>query len=151
MDKKEAHLWVCFFFARIFLKFFGTSIPLREVPARFGTVFPRQNVRCHRQLDTDKQDALLRCPKFFTRCPLTKFRPLPLAHLASSATGSARIAPHRTIASRSSNLPVPTKKKHTRRCVSFLFLVYTLDAAFFHSRYLKNFEKAATFVRKFRH
>jgi hypothetical protein len=32
-----------------------------------------------------------------------------------------------------------------------LLLVYTLDAAFFHSRYLKNFEKAATFVRKFRH
>ena len=36
---------------------------------------------------------LLRCPKFSTRCLLEKFRPLPLACLASSATGSARLAP----------------------------------------------------------
>ena len=36
---------------------------------------------------------LLRCPKFPARCSLTKFRPLPLAQLASSAAGSARIAP----------------------------------------------------------
>ena len=36
---------------------------------------------------------LLRCPKFPARCSLTKFRPLPLAQLAVSATGGARIAP----------------------------------------------------------
>ena len=35
---------------------------------------------------------LLRCPKFFTRCPLAKFRPRPRAQLASSAPGGARIA-----------------------------------------------------------
>ena len=35
---------------------------------------------------------LLRCPKFPVRCSLTKFRPLPRAQLACSATGSARIA-----------------------------------------------------------
>ena len=37
---------------------------------------------------------LLRCPKFFGRAlPLPKFRPLPLARLAVSAPGSARLAP----------------------------------------------------------
>ena len=36
---------------------------------------------------------LLRYPKFPARDLLAKFRPLPLAHLASSATGSAQFAP----------------------------------------------------------
>ncbi len=35
----------------------------------------------------------LRCPKFSVRCPLTKFRPLPIAQVASSATGGAPFAP----------------------------------------------------------
>ena len=54
---------------------------------------------------------LLRCPKFLVRYLLTKFRPLPLAHLASSAAGSARITPHRTSAFYCSNPDIREIKK----------------------------------------
>ena len=71
---------------------------------------------------------LLRYPKFFVRDSLTKFRPLPLAHLASSATGSARIAPHRTSAFKWVRVRNRCQKKRPSvRTTSFLVPVTGLE------------------------
>ena len=80
--------------------------------------------------------ALLRCPKFFVRARLTKFRPLPLLLLASSATGSARKRPHfdafsqRHGVARAAPLPItrnycttPSALCQGLRGVSFIFPV----------------------------